>query len=470
MNDGETVHYKARTRGFGGNGEAKALSNADVTLFKPAVAILACAVIATGVLALADPLRERHEESYASSIFANNSSIRQFNAEQAKPGLRLTNQNVAAHNRLLRDLPAGYSEKFAEAWFEFSDNVSLAITSPAVFNPEAVIQLPLPKPARKPSRSGPMATIAALDAHFDRLNYNLANLREPGNRVPRVYLEKLPVDMAEEKSVTLRKRIFIKSLLPVVLRVNEEILAARQKLQTLRNILDNGISLTDEQRDWLYQIAKRYKTDPYDWNAFMSRVDIVPPSLAIAQAAEESGWGTSRFAREGNALFGQYTFSASNGMLPEERANGRRHLIRAYANLIEGVRSYIHNLNYHRAYKEFRAARKWMRNNDNLINGHTLAGELIRYSERGADYVKTLRRIMHANELLLLDHTRLHEDRWTRDKTDHSSWQSSNNSRSVLPGLSDLEADSTSHDPPSMAPNIAGRTSASAGLGPAWYN
>ena len=100
-------------------------------------------------------------------------------------------------------------------------------------------------------------------------------------------------------------------------------------------------------------------------------------------------------------------------MLPEERANGQRHLIRVYANLIEGVRSYVHNLNYHRAYKEFRAARKSLRKNNDLIDGHTLAGKLIRYSERGAAYIKTLRRIMHDNKLLSLDHARLHEDRWT---------------------------------------------------------
>lgn len=381
--DGETVQNKTVTKGSSGSSEAKDLPWANVPLFKPAVTILTCAVIAVGVKALVAPPKEQSAELALGQTHA------QFEQITIWPGLFVTG-----------NLPIGEKTSALPVFANYS--VTTATT-----------QLPLPKPARKPSRSGPMATVAALDAHFNRLDYDLANLRKPGNNVPRVYLDKLPEDIAEEKSVTLRKRVFIKSILPVVLQVNEDILAARQKLQNLRHLLDSGMPLTNGQRNWLYQMAERYETDPYNWNAFMARVDIVPPSLAIAQAAEESGWGTSRFAREGNALFGQYTFSTSNGMLPEERANGQRHLIRVYANLIEGVRSYVHNLNYHRAYKEFRAARKSLRKNNDLIDGHTLAGKLIRYSERGAAYIKTLRRIMQDNKLLLLDHARLHEDRWT---------------------------------------------------------
>ena len=278
----------------------------------------------------------------------------------------------------------------------------------------ASVQIPLPKPGGKPTLDGQVGSVAALDAHFERIDYDLATVRDSGDNVPRLYLDKLPADIADVPSVATRKRVFIKSVLPVVLRVNEDILAARQRLLELRAILDSGLSLTDAQRDWLYQMADRYETSPYDWEAFMERVDIVPPSLAIAQAAEESGWGTSRFAREGNALFGQYTYKASHGMLPEERASGRQHLVRAYSNLVEGARSYVHNLNYHRAYGEFRAARKWLRSHAKPMNGHTLAGELIRYSERGAAYVETIRHIIRANKLAPLDNARLHDERWTR--------------------------------------------------------
>jgi Bax protein len=350
-------------------------------------------------------------------------------------------------------LPRGLADKALPVSLEIPHDIAAAATSPAVFDGNiaamnflpaptkprlfddtaaaAAVQMPLPKPnaksaakseakrfakpIAKPVHAGPTASVAALDAHFERIDYDLASVRAAQDQVPRLYLDKLPEDIADEPSVAMRKRVFIKSILPVVLRVNEDILAARKKLKKVRATLDSGMSLTEDQRSWLYQIAERYQTDPYDWPELMARVDIVPPSLAIAQAAEESGWGTSRFAREGNALFGQYTYKATNGMLPEERANGRRHLIRAYSSLVDGVRSYMHNLNYHRAYSEFRAARKWLRNHDELIDGHTLAGELIRYSERGADYVKTLRRIIRANRLAPLDRARLHEDRWTND-------------------------------------------------------
>ena len=293
-----------------------------------------------------------------------------------------------------------------------------APTKPQLFDRpiiSATVRLPVRKPTGKPSQAGEMASVAALDAHFEQIDYDLANVRDAGNNVPRLYLDKLPADMADVPSVATRKRIFIKSVLPVVLRVNENILAARQRLQDLRATLDGGMSLTGEQREWLYQMAERYETNPYDWDAFMARVDIVPPSLAIAQAAEESGWGTSRFAREGNALFGQYTYKAAKGMLPEERANGRRHLVRVYSSLVEGVRSYMHNLNYHRAYGEFRSARNWLRAHAKRMDGHALAGELIRYSERGAAYVETIRHIIRANKLSPLDNARLHEDRWTQD-------------------------------------------------------
>ncbi len=297
------------------------------------------------------------------------------------------------------------------------------------------IQLPLPKPTgKKPvtvaPKDGHIGSVAALDAHFEQIDYDLADVRDLRDNVPRLYLKQLPADIADVASVATRKRVFIKAVLPVVLRVNEDILAAREKLQELRDILDSGMSLSDDQRKWLYQMADSYETDPYDWEAFMARVDIIPPSLAIAQAAEESGWGTSRFAREGNALFGQYTFAAANGMLPEERASGRHHLIRAYSSLVDGVRSYMHNLNYHRAYGEFRSARKWLRDRSRPIDGDKLVGELLRYSERGAKYVKTIRTIMRANNLAPLDDAQLHEDRWTHD--DNSGTQRGTERNSYL--------------------------------------
>lgn len=449
-----------------GNAQNRALSWSDVPLFAPALAVLASATVAVSALALFTPVM-RPAPVIVLALDDPAPVVSHPAAptnDDAKRVFTLTLANTPPLSRIDGSLPSDTAQQFVQQktareninfkafQHVFADQiipVSLEMpqeptqqpapepAAPAVFKPTAgAIEflpaptkpelfeqphsteaggIPLPEPSGKPQVGEQMASVAALDAHFERIDYDLATVRGSKDHVPRLFLEKLPADIADVLSPETRKRIFIKSVLPVILRVNEDILVARQRLVKLRATLDGGMTLADEQRDWLYQMAERYETDPYDWDAFMARVDIVPPSLAIAQAAEESGWGTSRFAREGNALFGQYTYKASHGMLPEERANGRRHLIRAYSSLVEGVRSYMHNLNYHRAYGEFRAARKWLRSHAKPMDGHSLAGELIRYSERGADYVKTIRHIIRINKLSPLDDARLHDDRWTQD-------------------------------------------------------
>lgn len=444
-----------------------ALPWAHVPLFAPALAVLGCAAVAVAGLAIFLPADSEETERATSApvvaaqalVVSPTTAVTESTAEMAaafvdnktsgKKEISWAFQSLFADKftPVSYEMPADTTDETATLFNETAilfNNVIIGQNKflPAPVKPEAAgesaataaIQLPLPKPAGKQpitgavANSGPVdghiGSVAALDAHFEQIEYDLANVRDLGNNVPRLYLKTLPADIADVVSVKTRKRVFIKAILPVVLRVNEDILAAREKLQGLRDILDSGMSLSDDQRKWLYEMADRYETDPYDWDAFMARVDIIPPSLAIAQAAEESGWGTSRFAREGNALFGQYTFAAANGMLPEERASGQNHLIRAYSSLVDGVRSYMHNLNYHRAYGEFRSSRKWLRDRAQPIDGDKLAGELLRYSERGAKYVKTLRTIMRANNLAPLDDARLHEDRWTQDEQSSAEHQS----------------------------------------------
>ena len=449
-----------------------ALPWAHVPLFAPALAVLGCAAIAVAALAIFMPAdSEKTERATSAPIVAAQASIVPPTAAvpESTPETETAGAEAAAFvdnktsgkREISWAFQSLFADKFTPVSYEmptdttdeiatlFNNNVNvgqneflLAPVKPETAGESAATaaiqlplpQLPLPKPAGKQPITGAVAnlgpidghigSVAALDAHFEQIDYDLANVRDLGNNVPRLYLKKLPADIADVVSVTTRKRVFIKAILPVVLRVNEDILAAREKLQNLHDILDSGMSLSDDQREWLYEMADRYEADPYDWDAFMARVDIIPPSLAIAQAAEESGWGTSRFAREGNALFGQYTFAAANGMLPEERASGQQHLIRAYSSLVDGVRSYMHNLNYHRAYGEFRGSRKWLRDRAKPIDGDKLAGELLRYSERGAKYVKTLRTIMRANNLAPLDDAQLHEDRWTQDEQSSAEHQS----------------------------------------------
>ena len=154
-------------------------------------------------------------------------------------------------------------------------------------------------------------------------------------------------------------------------------------------------------------MADRYKVPADNLALLIRRVDVIPPSLALAQAAEESGWGTSRFARQGNAIFGQWTTADGPGLVPRERDEDKDHKVRIFGKLIDSVRAYMLNLNTHRAYRELRRARAALRRAGEPLNGHTLARFLHRYSERGADYVSAIRTMIEANGLDRLDDARL---------------------------------------------------------------
>ena len=159
-------------------------------------------------------------------------------------------------------------------------------------------------------------------------------------------------------SVTERKQLFIKAILPIVLQANERILEDRRRLIALA---ESDQPLSAEDSAWVAELAARYDTEPSDMKTLVRRVDIVPPSLAIAQGAEESGWGTSRFAVEANAVFGQWTFRKGSGVVPERRDANKRHEVKSFGGLRQSVAAYMHNLNIHWAYKEFRQARHKVR-------------------------------------------------------------------------------------------------------------
>lgn len=201
-----------------------------------------------------------------------------------------------------------------------------------------------------------------------------------------------------------RKAKFIKVMLPLIHGVNEIIIKERSRITSLRALLAVGQELTAEDEAWLAITADRYGLANIEFNQLLKRVDIVPPSLAIAQAAEESGWGTSRFVREGNALFGQRVYSPRRkGIVPKERPIGTNFRVRAFDNLIDSVKAYVHNLNSHFAYNDFRERRAALRADFGQVNGYELAGSLLRYSERGEDYINTIRSIMRFNALQIFD-------------------------------------------------------------------
>jgi Bax protein len=248
---------------------------------------------------------------------------------------------------------------------------------------------------------------ATLINEYDRLGYTLAGTAQRDNAVPRVFLTQLPRDLPDIQSVPVRKSVFIRSLLPLVLRANEEVLFERAQIQALRARRTAGRSLTAAETAWLERLATEYKLDADDLGALLHRHDVVPVGLALAQGIEESGWGTSRFALQGNAVFGQWTFSKGAGIVPKGRDEGASHEVKAFPSLAGSVRQYVRNLNNHRAYREFRRERANLRAADRPMDSRILAKTMTRYSQRGAEYVTSILRLITTNKLDQLDGARL---------------------------------------------------------------
>ena len=241
------------------------------------------------------------------------------------------------------------------------------------------------------------------------LSYDLDSVVGNGTGVPRVFLASMPHDLSDVRETTERKALFFKSILPLVLQVNESLLADRKRLLALQDRIRDNKKIDAVNRLWLAMMSDRYGVSRDDVPAMLERVDIIPPSMAIAQAAAESGWGTSRFTREGNALFGQWTYAKGN-LVPGQRDDGKEHMIRQFDSLIDSVRGYARNLNTHRAYREYRNLRAEMREQGKPLDGRALVGMLHRYSERGVDYVNEIRALISFNKLNRFDDARLAND------------------------------------------------------------
>ena len=274
-----------------------------------------------------------------------------------------------------------------------------------------LLREPAPRDAVVPIKKAGITLVvtdaAGLFEKFEQMNYSLTLVRDGTGTVPPVYLARLPKDLVALGSAAERKHLFIRSILPLILKANEDILVARRKLVDVAARMAAGYAPGRAERRWLDDLAASYGVDRGDVAALLRRIDIIPPSLAIAQAAEESGWGTSRFALEGNALYGQRTFRQGGGMVPVQRARGKRHEVKAFTGLPHSVATYMKNLNSHRGYGEFRALRAAMRAQDRTLDGFALAATLGVYSERGKAYIKTIHTIMRRNVLAEFDKARL---------------------------------------------------------------
>jgi len=236
---------------------------------------------------------------------------------------------------------------------------------------------------------------------FSDLEYTLEQVRN-GQQVKPVYFTKLPKDLKTLGNTEKKKELFIQIVLPLILAENEKILEDREKLFKILEKSFNSIG----ERVWLKRRFKEYKIDDSDLAELKTRMDIIPASLAIAQAAIESGWGTSRFALEGNALFGQWTWG-KKGIEPKQKDSNKKFKILNFQILRASVRAYKNNLNTNNGYKEFREARALLRQNDEKISGLKLAKHLYRYAATGKKYTTSLEKSIKMNSLDDFDEAKL---------------------------------------------------------------
>lgn len=233
-----------------------------------------------------------------------------------------------------------------------------------------------------------------------------AALKEGSMRIPKIFLAALPGDLGSVRNVDRRKAVFVAIVLPHVLRANDRLRQDRARLERLRRADRAEKTLRSRDRKWLAHMAKVYRTKPMAFEELLRRVDVVPPRLAIAQAVQESGWGASRFARAGNALFGQHAPVGAGTI----RARGDSAVaMKAFDTIHRSVLDYMRNLNSHRAYREFRNTRAKMRRAGGPMDAMILADSLGRYSEEGALYVARLKNVMQLPEVAAARGARLAE-------------------------------------------------------------
>ena len=243
---------------------------------------------------------------------------------------------------------------------------------------------------------------STIEQLFKDTNYDLKIVKKTklvniGNN-----LDHLPIEMKSIENVKKRKNLFIQIVLPLIIEENTKIKIDRKKLFVILNKNSNSKS----DIEWLKKKFKQYGVAKNDLTTLKIRMDEIPVSLAIAQAAKETGWGTSRFAQKGNALFGQWTWSG-NGIKPAAADNESTHKVASFKVLKASVKAYQRNINTHSSYKKFRKERAIQRDNFGKLNSLELVKYLDKYAETGIEYTKILSKIIKQNSLTDFDDVKI---------------------------------------------------------------
>ncbi|MCP8900757.1 glucosaminidase domain-containing protein [Gilvimarinus xylanilyticus] len=216
-------------------------------------------------------------------------------------------------------------------------------------------------------------------------------------------------DLRKIENTAQRKQAFVNQLAPLIEQKNQALIQLRQELNQARSQLANEQPLTHVQQKRIERLSRRYKVDAKppitttDIDTLLRRLDALPPSMVLAQAAKESGWGTSRFARQGNNLFGQWCYTQGCGLVPKNRNSGARHEVQKFSGIEDAINAYYRNINTHQTYRDVRARRAQARKKNTDLSGLDLINGLNGYSSRGAVYVQELAQLIRYNDFEKLD-------------------------------------------------------------------
>ena len=233
---------------------------------------------------------------------------------------------------------------------------------------------------------------------FLNSGYDLEKIRNKEIDVPRIFIQSLPDDFNMIESPKEKKDLFIKFLLPLILKKNEELKSYREKLLKIQEKIEKNTKLSDDDKKFLDYVHQEYKTETGEIKDILIKLDEISVSMALGQAIQETGWGESRFLIKGNSIFAEWTWGGE-GMLPRARKNGLIHRIKTFPTLYDSVDSYANNLNKTRYYAGFRKMRARLREQHKPLFGRWLMSSMVHYSTEKDRYILDVKRIIRDNNL-----------------------------------------------------------------------